>query len=519
MPKTARSSARRHAFIFAFLCLSAVIVIASHVELARSGRQRGRHPRDVLKPQAPQNVVLLRTSIGADITEMGSQRDSSPKTAPAPSPSPSPSPTTLTRPDGAGPLADYEAAIQNYNAKLAINVSDIIEQSSARFRDFHEPKASIGVPVPSIQSRRSTDSSWLYCDPTNTNYTAQSDTMCMQYLSNIHNIKAIRPMFSILSVARTIKLRVTYHHNNIQSIMKVSQKKFLQEPQAEHAAWWTDRILGINRIPPTAWVSMPIDWIRAAGSLMSEFYCQWLENFVFQYAPVKPWLKKRDGLWWMNVSLQLWMNDVHMAQDTALVVPTWWETFFDPAAKHKSWPKKQIFNHSLVETSQLMVFDYIVVNTDRHLTRNNYATGGCRGMKRCHPPEHKEDEHRGPPTLIFLDQGSSFYTGKGNEKNPLIDTVDKEGNPKNTTFCRFTRKLYERMAELRERPGHPKSQTLWGQLQEHVPPVIVRYIRAPLLKAAQKRMDYITWHIEERCLKKFPEHEVFITSPLHGDDY
>ena len=76
----------------------------------------------------------------------------------------------------------------------------------------------------------------------------------------------------------------------------MSQKKFLQEPQSEHAAFWTDRILGIRRIPPTAWVSLPINWIRAAGSMMSVFYCQWLEGFVFQYAPVKPWLKQRCGV-------------------------------------------------------------------------------------------------------------------------------------------------------------------------------------------------------------------------------
>ena len=44
----------------------------------------------------------------------------------------------------------------------------------------------------------------------------------------------------------------------------------------------------------------------------------------------------------MNVSLQLWMNDVHMAQDTSLVVPSWWETFFDPGAKHRNWPKKPV---------------------------------------------------------------------------------------------------------------------------------------------------------------------------------
>ena len=72
-----------------------------------------------------------------------------------------------------------------------------------------------------------------------------------------------------------------------------------------------------------------------------------------------------------------------------------------------------------------MVFDYIVVNTDRHLTRNNYAVGGCTG-KKCGAPLPTEQQHKGPPALIYLDQGSSFYTGRGNDKNPLIDTVDKE---------------------------------------------------------------------------------------------
>ncbi len=35
-----------------------------------------------------------------------------------------------------------------------------------------------------------------------------------------------------------------------------------------------DRILGIRRIPPTAWTALPINWIRAAAALMSGFYCQ-----------------------------------------------------------------------------------------------------------------------------------------------------------------------------------------------------------------------------------------------------
>ena len=91
-----------------------------------------------------------------------------------------------------------------------------------------------------------------------------------------------------------------------------------------------------------------------------------------------------------------------------------------------------------------------------------------------------------------------------------------QGNPKNSTFCRFQRPLYLRMRALRGTPGQKEygEHTLWGQLQKRLPPVVVRYIRAPLLKAAQKRMDYITWHIEERCLVKWPEREVFITSPL-----
>ena len=75
--------------------------------------------------------------------------------------------------------------------------------------------------MPSDEDRQSTDGSWQYCDPTSTNYTAESDRECLSYLGNLHNIKAIRPMFSILSVARTIKLRVSYRHNNLQAIMKV----------------------------------------------------------------------------------------------------------------------------------------------------------------------------------------------------------------------------------------------------------------------------------------------------------
>ena len=43
--------------------------------------------------------------------------------------------------------------------------------------------------------------------------------------------------------------------------------------------FYVDRILKINRVPPTAWVELPLSWIQAAVNNMDPLYIEWFEVF------------------------------------------------------------------------------------------------------------------------------------------------------------------------------------------------------------------------------------------------
>lgn len=60
--------------------------------------------------------------------------------------------------------------------------------------------------------------------------------MCVQYMSNVHNMAAIRPMFSILSVARTIKYRIRFHHGGLR---RATEEAATASQDVPTAYWWS----------------------------------------------------------------------------------------------------------------------------------------------------------------------------------------------------------------------------------------------------------------------------------------
>ena len=384
----------------------------------------------------------------------------------------------------------FKKAILKYQKSIIRDEnSPVIEQSSARFVDFHEPEGP-GIEIPVDQHKTDHEELWKFCDPTSTAYTPQTDKHCLAYLSNQHNILYIKPMSAVLSFARTIKFRVQYRHGDppLKAIMKVAQKKFLFEPYAEALGFFVDRILGIKRVPPTAWIELPISLLQGSVSMMPPFFMQWLQLFVFDFPDAQSIIRTAsDGARYMNFSVQLWMSDVHNAYDTSLAPPASYQRYFDLTME----PTPKV-NESLAEISDLFVFDYIIGNTDRGMGKNNYVVGGCN---KCNTPGGQK--HKGPAQFLHIDQGSAFYKRPGPEGNPLRDHPGR-----NSTFCRFRKSLYERMYNLKGGKGKPRLETLWGQMKQTASADIFRHVKDSRAKAAQDRMDHIVQHVETRCFKK-----------------
>eukprot|EP01012_Entosiphon_sulcatum_P051934 TRINITY_DN71324_c0_g1_i1.p1 TRINITY_DN71324_c0_g1~~TRINITY_DN71324_c0_g1_i1.p1 ORF type:complete len:515 (-),score=94.16 TRINITY_DN71324_c0_g1_i1:75-1619(-) len=423
---------------------------------------------------------------------------------------------SLVAPAVEAPLReDFKKALEAFAEKA---VGPPVEMSSASFIDFREPEKDFALPA-NAEQRDKDDRKWRACDPTSTNYTSETDRLCTQYLSNRHNLLRIKPMSSILSFARTLKLKATLAHSPssssssassssssslLKAVMKVSQRKFLFEPYSELLGYWVDRILGMNRVPPTGWVEMPVDWLRAAVAHMPNEYVRWLQQYVLDNGEIKAAMRRGGGgggggadVRFMSFSLQLWMHDVHSITDTQLQIPHDYLRYCD--SRMAAVPAK--YRNGIGEMSDLTVFDFIIGNTDRGFGKNNYAVGGCKPSN-C--PKDPSQRHRGPPQLIHLDQGSAFYKRPGPQGNPLTPA---QGS--NSTFCRFRRRTGERLLALANRKGRPKSETLWGQLKANVPAVVFRFVKDSRVYAAQDRLDLLVKHIRQHCLVSHTESEVF----------
>ncbi|CUG18356.1 transmembrane protein, putative [Bodo saltans] len=339
----------------------------------------------------------------------------------------------------------YSEALDKYHQFLSEDTEDI-EQSSNKFKDIAE-HSHAGVQLPTdeetlleefgLQGPGYFPNGAAYCDSTNADYTPETDKACIQYLSDIRNMLSIKPMSSILSSGRTIKFKVYYKHNNVTAVLKVSQKKFALEPASEAIALQVDRWLGFGRVPPVAWAPIPQDFLRAASATMDAFYSKWFEKFVLQYdtsrhltstcykhTPTSTSTSHSEHRC-LNVSLQIWMADVHNADETILKPSQAYRQYLElpppdsaDAAKLKerlspTTPKGEP-NPRYIGLAELMdefVFDLIIGNTDRWFGHNSFALGGCTADAPCgqNPSKAAAVKSKSSMRLAFIDQGSSFY--------------------------------------------------------------------------------------------------------------
>ena len=426
----------------------------------------------------------------------------------------------------------YDEALEQYKSFLGETLKDELEQSSRLFRDILE-RSDSGVKLPTSPAELQSMFGILpddespphvgetvngsgssaaaaalvkpYCDPLDADYTPESDELCQQYLRDIRNWQSIKPMSSILSSGRTIKFKVFYKHNDISAVLKVSQKKFALEPASEVVAYHVDRTLGFDRVPPVVWAPFPIPFLQAACSSMDAFYAQWFEKFSLKYSSVQPLISSGcfpNGIKCVNVSLQLWLFDVHNAEDTMLKPSQSYEKYLalpaaDQAAVDKLKPGGSPNDRSRIAYGELMdefVFDLIIGNTDRWFGHNSFVLGGC---ERSCPESSERRKTKSTVRYAFIDQGSSFYRNGVPDMNPFLSHYEH--------LCRFRGRTVEAVLRA-SRPSDP-SEAFHEVVKAKLPKGIFHLANRELVQSSTKRLGMLAQHMQY-CLGNYSREDV-----------
>lgn len=375
------------------------------------------------------------------------------------------------------------------------------------------------------------------CDLLTVPFVSASDARCIAYLTDVKHWRVFKPL-AMGYDQRTIKFEVDFdpfvapdgtNVSMLGSILKVSQKLFPNEAFSEVAAYHADRVMHINRIPPTGWVCIPVSMIRQSiatfGSTVEtvdEFleeskahnYSEWVEKDLFQYAERAHGISTDpvSGQPCIGASIQLRVADVAHLLDSALKIPyiphnESWFRFLDLAHKHDESDRplfhKEKFAPSILHISELNTFDFVIGNGDRSPNKNNFVVGGCTRKRDCGNPRHDPFflYHPGHPTYVHLDQGMGFY---GNpRRNPIGESVShhKKDESSDDTFCLFRTGLINRLVYLHESvEGSGKTAvSRFERLMLHRLPAGVKVFVTPhTLKQCHDRMTKLL-HLVERC--------------------
>ena len=423
------------------------------------------------------------------------------------------------------------------------------------------PSKSYGPSVDDVEPTRRLFIEATGCDPFRVPFEVSTDAKCIAFLTDLQHWKELAPMNQLYD-ERTIKFQVVFRTPGLpagyklKSILKVPQKLFPTEPFGELAAFHADRVMQLNRIPPTGWVCIPTKMIRDAVKkhadrmdTVPEFleesgaknFADWVERDLFQFAADRNLVTAdgSDGAC-IGASIQLHVADANHLLDSVLAIPyiphnASWHDFFNlhlPKSANALWsmhskkhrddddddeaqseaPDQDVghdgrntntpvtfmgepFAPSLLHISEVLTFDYVIGNNDRSPNKNNFVVGGC-ARSRCKRPGSAM-RHPQHPTYVHLDQGMAFNHAPSN--NPITKCY-KKGAEVRTTFCIFRAPLLNRLAALL---GDSQTPTAFEQqMQERVPKNVLHQLggRALLRECAGRIKKVLA--LADACLKE-----------------
>ncbi|AAZ10645.1 Protein of unknown function (DUF1193), putative [Trypanosoma equiperdum] len=410
---------------------------------------------------------------------------------------------------------EYVEALRTFaNNLLLKEIEGDPWQPSGKFTDIIA-KPGLGVPLPynlaTVNSSKRGE--WEACDRRNAEFTVERDELCKAYLSNLNNMRYIKAMSSKLLYGRTIKFRITYAHNGIKALVKVSQGRFYFEASSEVAAFSVDRALNLSRVPTTVLVALPVEHMQAAAAT-SPLLSQWASNTIFEDKNIK-----EDFVSCTNssrhppfraslcayVSVQLWMHDVHPALETFLELPYKYDNafakkYFIPGSSF--WPPKSARLRAIGELNDRFIFDFIIGNSDRGMNdHNNFVYGGCGRETVCDRPM-KDKRIKGLAKYAFLDHGSGFYSRADPSNNPF------SGNVANISICRFRRGTYDALKAYDEPDSLYRTLPLVAHVRKVLHPFVFNMLGLTIFFTMQSRLEKVL-RVVEQCLKKYSPEEVF----------
>ncbi|RNF09324.1 hypothetical protein TraAM80_02274 [Trypanosoma rangeli] len=363
-------------------------------------------------------------------------------------------------------------------------------QLSAKLADCYKKESHLSEYNPDIYKRlKERVGSVEFCDPADADYTPSKDFACLAYLRNPANWMALKPLSSLLASGRTIKFLLSFRHGNVTAVVKLPQGKFELEPASETVAFHMDRLLAFRRTPPTAWVQIPVDYIKAAAASLGPFYVHWVESEVFKLKRAKAVISRCEDSRLINqlggsnlkcilASVQLWLWDVHLVEQSTFAGDMRLHRSVKrrrgdnrkpglkvaPGVKDDEWMERLLRNNNshadtgrgdgmpLSPTHYLltrerwdqMAFDAIIANYDRWKGHNSYVLAACAPNLPCHAARAErlyERPSKSTPRFAYIDQGSGFYSSR-------IRNISVFSPSHQPQFCYVHRLTVERLERI-----------------------------------------------------------------------